>query len=295
MALSEHGRDHLESLWGERLGKLTKERASRLERIRRGLMDPSQIYAQRTFRGYLQPDLDYVRAIGDARVDCQLRAYMFDGQTLSQAVNAEILSDATLHMESTSDTLIGWKKNEMRSARPVPGHYSDPIPDPSELSSWFVDIQSETKDELRRKLKIQMYESTGCEDRSGNAHASASPNSTVVYGDQIINNGQAGALGRGSRGIVNLSERWKEIEQDTDLKVLAVELDQLRMEYRNIASSREDDKQVALLGYAAEEAEKGNGPGMAAILSNAGRKVLNVAKDIGTDVAAKVIVQLWSQ
>ena len=87
-------------------------------------------------------------------------------------------------------------------------------------------------------------------------------------------------------------ERWKGIEQDTDLKVLAVELERLRTEYRKVASSREDDKQVALLGNAAEEAEKGNGGGLATILSKAGTGVLKVAKDIGTDVAAKVIVEL---
>jgi hypothetical protein len=74
--------------------------------------------------------------------------------------------------------------------------------------------------------------------------------------------------------------------------VLAVELERLRTEYRKVASSREDDKQVALLGNAAEEAEKGNGGGLATILSKAGTGVLKVAKDIGTDVAAKVIVEL---
>ncbi|MFZ0912494.1 MAG: hypothetical protein WBQ76_11825 [Candidatus Korobacteraceae bacterium] len=114
----------------------------------------------------------------------------------------------------------------------------------------------------------------------------------VFHGDQINNYGQVGAIGRHSQGVVNVQERWKGIEQDTDLKVLAVELERLRTEYRKVASSREDDKQVALLGNAAEEAEKGNGGGVATILSKAGTGVLKVAKDIGTDVAAKVIVEL---
>ena len=114
------------------------------------------------------------------------------------------------------------------------------------------------------------------------------------YGDQINNYGQAGAIGRHSQGVVNVQARWKEIEKETDLQVLAVELERLRTEYRKVASSREDDKQVALLCEAAEEAEKGNGSGMAAILSKAGSGVLKVAKDIGTEVAAKVIVGLMN-
>jgi hypothetical protein len=71
------------------------------------------------------------------------------------------------------------------------------------------------------------------------------------------------------------------------MKTLAVELEQLRVELRKTASSREDDKQVALLGEAAYEAKNGNGNGIAAALSNAGMNVLKMARDIGTDVAAK--------
>ena len=122
--------------------------------------------------------------------------------------------------------------------------------------------------------------------------APVSPNGPVIHGDQIINYGQAGAIGRESQGAINIYEHWKEIERETDLEMLAVELERLRAEYRKLALSREDDKQVALLGDAAEEAEKGNGRGVAAILSRAREGVLNVAKDIGTDIVAKVIVEL---
>ena len=89
-------------------------------------------------------------------------------------------------------------------------------------------------------------------------------------------------------------ERWKEIERQTDLQALAYELERLRTE--SIAKrlqSREDDRQVALLAVMpSEEAEKGNGAGVASLLSKAGKGVLKMAKDIGTDVAAKVIAEL---
>jgi hypothetical protein len=147
------------------------------------------------------------------------------------------------------------------------------------------------KRELLRVAYVRIS-SEGRKYLKSQAQPSAPSTGPVFHGDQIINYGLVGAIGRHSRGVVNVQERWKGIEQDTDLKVLAVELERLRTEYRKVASSREDDKQVALLGNAAEEAEKGNGGGLATILSKAGTGVLKVARDIGTDVAAKVIVEL---
>jgi hypothetical protein len=114
----------------------------------------------------------------------------------------------------------------------------------------------------------------------------------VINGDQINIHGSVGAVGRNSQGVVNVYEAWKRVESQVDMKTLAVELEQLRVELRKTGSSREDDKQVALLGEAAYEAENGNGNGIAAALSNAGMNVLKMARDIGTDVAAKVIAEL---
>ena len=147
----------------------------------------------------------------------------------------------------------------------------------------------------KRELVSVAYVRISSEGRKylkSQAQPSASSSGPVIHGDQINNYGQVGAIGRYSQGVVNVQGRWKEIERDTDLHVLAIELERLRTEYRKVASSREDDKQVALLGNAAEEAEKGIGGGLATILSKAGTGVLKVAKDIGTDVAAKVIVEL---
>jgi hypothetical protein len=160
MTLSEEAHHYLESLWGERLRELMKERDSGLDRVRQGLMDPSQIYARKGFRNYLQPYLDHVRAIGIARSDCWLKAYKFDGQSLSPTNIDEILRDAAFNMDSAANTLIGQKKNEMQSARPIPGCYSDPIPEPSEVSLLFAEVQRDAKELLRRRLTIQMYEST---------------------------------------------------------------------------------------------------------------------------------------
>jgi hypothetical protein len=49
---------------------------------------------------------------------------------------------------------------------------------------------------------------------------------------------------------------------------------------------------VALLADATDAAEKGDSQGVAAFLCRAGKGVLKVAQDVGTDVAAKVIVEM---
>jgi hypothetical protein len=115
--------------------------------------------------------------------------------------------------------------------------------------------------------------------------------SPIIHGDHIVNYGQAGAIGRHSQGIVN-AQRLEQIREEIDLPKLATELELLRTEYRKVALSREDDKQIALLADATDEAERGNGTGVLQILSNAGPSVLKMARDIGTDLVGKVIAEL---
>lgn len=114
------------------------------------------------------------------------------------------------------------------------------------------------------------------------------PSGYIVHGDQINNYGQAGAIGRQSHGQINFQGGWSEQQ----LHSLADELEQLRSEYRKLATSREDDRQLALLADAADEAEKGNGHGVAAALSKVGKKALEIAQSIGTDIAAKALVEM---
>jgi hypothetical protein len=174
MALSENSQQYLESLWGERLRELIKERDSKLHQVRQGLMDPSQIYARKGFRNFLQPDLDHVKAIGIARSECWLEAHKLEGQSLSQIDIDEILRDAASNMDCSANALIANKRNEMQSARPIPSCYSDRIPEPSELSSLFAEAQHDAKEQLRRQLTIQMCKSRGREQLASKAQASAS-------------------------------------------------------------------------------------------------------------------------
>jgi hypothetical protein len=114
----------------------------------------------------------------------------------------------------------------------------------------------------------------------------------VIHGDQIINYGQVGAIGQNSVGTVNtFNQCWQRIETDIDLGKLASELGTLRIELLKSAATSEDYVQVGMLAQAECEAKSSNGPGVMKTLSSAARAVLETAERIGTDIAAKVIVE----
>jgi hypothetical protein len=81
------------------------------------------------------------------------------------------------------------------------------------------------------------------------------------------------------------------MESDVDLAKLATELGALRSEIVKSAITREDYVQVGILAQAGCEAESSNGPGMVKTLSKVAKAVFDTAERIGTDLAAKVIVE----
>ena len=129
--------------------------------------------------------------------------------------------------------------------------------------------------------------SEGLEHLKSLSHPNPPSESHVVH-----NFGNIGAIGTNAQGVVNVYDRWTAIERQVDVRVLAIQLETLRVELRRSATTREDDRQVALIAEAAEAAEQGNGKGAAGLLSRASKSVLKAAQDIGTDVAAKVIVEM---
>jgi hypothetical protein len=113
----------------------------------------------------------------------------------------------------------------------------------------------------------------------------------VIHGDQIINYGQTGALGRYSTGTINYQQQWAEIESQINLHALAIELGQLRTRLQQTAASRSDFQQIGLLAEAEEHAEKQEGSKVLETLSKVGKGVLDSAKEVGTDLTAKVIAK----
>jgi hypothetical protein len=112
----------------------------------------------------------------------------------------------------------------------------------------------------------------------------------IYMGDKNVNLGIAGSMGKGSTGTVNnYGQVWLQNAGKFDLAALATELPQLRSELRKKAETTEQDKAIAAVGEAEEEAKKGNGPGVMEKLAKAGLWVLDVAKDIGSKVAVEAI------
>lgn len=115
--------------------------------------------------------------------------------------------------------------------------------------------------------------------------------STIIQGDQFNNYGIAGAIGPHSVGTINVQQQWASIQSEVDFNVLIGELEQLRKHLQQSASSSSDYQQLAVLSEAEEHAKKHNGGKAMEVLSKVGKSALDVAKDIGTEIAAKVIAK----
>jgi hypothetical protein len=113
----------------------------------------------------------------------------------------------------------------------------------------------------------------------------------IIQGDQYNNYGQAGAIGLHSVGTINIQQQWTEIQNQVDLNALTGDLEQLRKHLQQSASSSSDYYRLALLSEAEEHAKKHDGSKAMEVLSKLGKSALGVAKDIGAEIAAKVIAK----
>jgi hypothetical protein len=115
--------------------------------------------------------------------------------------------------------------------------------------------------------------------------------STVIQGDQFNNYGIAGSIGPHSTGTIHYQQQWTAIQNQVDLNALAGELEELRKHLHRSASSSSDYQHLALLSEAEEQAKKHDGGKAMEVLSKIGKSALGVAKDIGTEIAAKALAK----
>jgi len=153
-----------------------------------------------------------------------------------------------------------------------------------------ITIFEEEYVDLQNQEKVQLYKELLMREASGFGQYEAKTRSIFVQelhmGDQNINYGQAGSIGRGSTGTINNYDKvWQQIAPSTDLNALADDLAQLRGALRQKANTVEEDRSVAEVAEAEADARNGNGPGALEKLAKAGRWVFDVAKDIGVQVA----------
>jgi hypothetical protein len=157
-----------------------------------------------------------------------------------------------------------------------------------------ISIFEEEYVDLQNQDKVARYKELLITEASRSGEYQAETRNVFVQelhmGDQNINYGQAGAIGRDSTGTINNYEKaWQQIAGSVDLNALAAELSQLRGTLRQKATTVDEDKSVATVAEAETEAKNGNGPGTLAKLAKAGTWVLEVAKEIGVPVAVEVL------
>jgi hypothetical protein len=121
---------------------------------------------------------------------------------------------------------------------------------------------------------------------------SGSHSSTIIHGDQNINYGNAAAIGTSSTGSITYQSEWSSLENAVDLKLLAAQLDQLRTAYSPAPEfARKHARSAGFIAEAEEHAEEGDGPKTMEALSKVGTYMLDFAKELGTDLAAKVMAK----
>jgi hypothetical protein len=120
----------------------------------------------------------------------------------------------------------------------------------------------------------------GRDDVKGNKNL---PPVSVVHGDQNINYGHAGAIGRQSVGTINYQQQWGAIQNQVDLGTLVEQFDQAIQEKRHSASSSEDYQELGLLAQAKEHAEKRDGSKLLETLTKIGQSVVPVLAKAGAE------------
>ena len=113
----------------------------------------------------------------------------------------------------------------------------------------------------------------------------------VVMGDKYEARGRAqvGTMGKGAKvTTVSFNSPAGEV-REVDLASLISELQSLRAEMRNQASTTEDDQAVVAVGQAISAAEQGNTSSLFAHLKSAGKWALDLATAIGAELAAAAL------
>jgi len=100
--------------------------------------------------------------------------------------------------------------------------------------------------------------------------------------------GQAGAVGRNAEAL-NVSQVWNEIRNQCNLADLADDLARLRKELKARSVESEHDEEIGSVAAAEKAAREQDGPKTLSMLRGAGKWALDVAKDVGTKVAAEAL------
>ena len=204
-----------------------------------------------------------------------------------------------LHAAMTP-TIVLTNSRDFRFHESVPPEYQARIVDQADTEKLRqvvgkeISIFEEEYVDLENQDKVALYARLLISETVRPGHYAKGVRSVfveeLVMGDKNVNYGQAGSMGRQSTGMIaNYDRVWQQMKGAVNLDELAAELAQLRTTLRQKAQSVEEDKAVAVVGEAEEDARKGHGPAVLEKLAKAGVWVLGVAKDIGVGLATEVL------
>jgi hypothetical protein len=112
----------------------------------------------------------------------------------------------------------------------------------------------------------------------------------VIMGDQYNVSGQAGAVGPNAHAHdMTFSQVWNKLEGNVDLAQLAGELGRLQKEMEQRATESAQKLAAGAIAAAAQSAQQKDGPKVVEYLKMAGSWALDVAQQIGVEVAKVAI------
>jgi hypothetical protein len=98
-------------------------------------------------------------------------------------------------------------------------------------------------------------------------------------------------MGPDSVGSIHYQQQWAASASQVDLSQVISELQLLRSELMKTAKTPADFQQLGFVAEAELYAEKQDGPKVMEVLSKAGKGLLDLAKDVGAEITAKVIAK----
>lgn len=121
---------------------------------------------------------------------------------------------------------------------------------------------------------------------------------TLVFGDQYINNGQAGSMGPASSGSINNNPMpldvlgpWNELVSQHSWEDIQQALQRLTPELQRAAQTHDQREAVRSVQNALNVAEKRDGAQLIFHLKRAGTWASSVASKVGADVITKLILE----
>lgn len=163
------------------------------------------------------------------------------------------------------------------------------------ISGAENNISSELKrglDKINNEIDLYMY---SLKNGKKQHMESSNKEKDIIMGDKYeIQGGQQGHVGSANAETINYNQVWSQGTDNPKLNELAEELTRLRIALREKAKQEDDenlDKAIVAVTDARNATQKKDGPRALQYLAKAGPLALKTAKEIGLEIASRVIIK----